>query len=135
MSPADSSTPFPACRTHARKFGTPARLPDTNHPLKAPDAMLTQIVSAIALTFVVAGVALQLAAVSRLGLRIVRDKVRRRVRRSVRRAVPAGVTKRSAPAPIRSTTRRRSRDYRQALRSARHSAEQSIALGSTLGHE
>jgi hypothetical protein len=96
--------------------------------------MLTQIVSAIALTLVVAGVALQLAAVSRLGLRIVRSKVRQRARRAIRPVVPVGA-KKAQPAPIRSTPRRRSRDYRQALRSARHCAEQSIALGSTLGHE
>jgi len=85
--------------------------------------MLTQIVSAIVLSLVVAGVALQLAAVSRLGLRIVRDKVRRRVWRLVRPATPIGAAKKSAPVPVaRSLTRRRSRDYRAALRSVRQAA-------------
>lgn len=88
--------------------------------------MLADTITAILSALVVAGVALQFAAASGLGVRIVRRKLARRSSMA-RRTVPAAPNRRTASAPsapsaVRPPARRRCRDYRVALRAARPNA-------------
>ncbi len=85
--------------------------------------MLADTITAILSALVVAGVALQFAAASGLGVRIVRRELARRSSMA-RRTVPAAPNRRTASAPpaVRPPARRRCRDYRLALRGARPNA-------------
>ncbi len=84
--------------------------------------MLADTITAILSALVVAGVALQFAAASGLGVRIVRRELARRGSMA-RRTVPAAPNRRIAAVPaLRPVARRRCRDYRVALRGARPNA-------------
>ena len=77
--------------------------------------MLANILTAVLSLLVVAGVLLQFAAASGLGVRIMRQKL-------VRRVPPAPIPHAAVAAPKpRPAARRRCREYRAALRAARAS--------------
>ena len=84
-------------------------------PPEAPDAMLTQTLSAVAATLIAVGVLFQLVTVARLGTRIVRSRLARTRRGALPVRPHAKPMQPSASATPRST-RRRCRDYRTALR-------------------
>lgn len=77
--------------------------------------MLADTITAILSALVVAGVALQFAAASGLGVRLVRRKL-------ARRTSPTPIPLRAAAPALRPIARRRCRDYRLALRAARANA-------------
>ena len=84
--------------------------------------MLADTITAILSALVVAGVALQFAAASGLGVRLVRRELARRGSMA-RRTVLAAPNRRIAAGPaVRPAARRRCRDYRLAMRAGRATA-------------